>query len=106
MQNDAKFFCMISHHFASFRMRFSHGIFKVMLKRAYWPEGVGEACDRSVCPPGCNGLSLLPLLAGVQSAKKILAFHPLYILKLVYCHYLVMFVWRILFELARYIHPQ
>ena len=53
---------------------------KVMLKRAYWPERVGKACEWSVCPPGCNYLTLLPLLEGFKVAKKFLAFPPLYML--------------------------
>ena len=50
---------------------------KVMLKRAYWPERVGKACEWSGCPPGCNYLTLLPLLEGFKVAKNFFAFPTL-----------------------------
>ena len=56
------------------RRDFSQGIFKVASKAPYWPEGVGEACGWPFIPPGCNWLSLLPLLEGFKVAKKFLAF--------------------------------
>ena len=66
-----------SHPMRNVRRDFSQGIFKVASKAPYWPEGVGEACGWPFIPPGCNWLSLLPLLEGFKVAKNFLAFHPL-----------------------------
>ena len=88
LQNLRQTFSSVSRNFGGhpkFRRNFGgHPKFrlrvfaKVMLKRAYWPERVGKACEWSVCPPVCNYLTLLPLLEGFQVAKNFFAFPPLY----------------------------